>query len=178
MVKEGYGQVPVRLSQGLDVRLEQAVSLIERNPTTSKHIIHYHNGQEHEPIHIQCRDGTTYKCSAAVVTVPLGVLKSRQIQFYPQLPEWKEQAINNLGFGLLNKLVLVFDKPFWDSDVELFGYVGSGREGSSGRGYNLKAYRSSRGKFYMYWNCIVVSGLPVLGKHHMSFLKKNDRVIS
>jgi lysine-specific histone demethylase 1 len=98
------------------------------------------------------------------VTVPLGVLKSGQIQFSPPLPDWKEQAIGNLGFGLLNKLVLVFDKPFWDTSVELFGYVGSGQEGSSGRRYNLKAYRSSRGKFYMYWNCIVVSGLPVLGK--------------
>ncbi|KAF9900560.1 hypothetical protein EC991_007183 [Linnemannia zychae] len=119
-------------------------------------------GSDKEPVHIQCRDGTSYNCSAAIVTVPLGVLKSRQIHFSPPLPDWKEQAISNLGFGLLNKLVLVFDKPFWDTSVELFGYVGSGKEGSSGKGYNLKAYRSSRGKFYMYWNCVVVSGLPVL----------------
>lgn len=162
MVKEGYGQVPVRLSQGLDVRLNQPVSLIERSTTSTDFGSHRRNGSDQEPIHIQCRDGTAYECSAAVVTVPLGVLKSGQIQFSPSLPDWKEQAISNLGFGLLNKLVLVFDKPFWDTSVELFGYVGSGQEGSSGRGYNLKAYRSSRGKFYMYWNCIVVSGLPVL----------------
>ncbi|KAK3829653.1 MAG: flavin-containing amine oxidoreductase-domain containing protein [Linnemannia gamsii] len=157
MVKEGYGQVPVRLSQGLDVRLDQPVSLIERSSMSVSH-----SGSDNEPVHIQCRDGSTYNCTAAVVTVPLGVLKSHQIHFSPPLPDWKEQAINNLGFGLLNKLVLVFDKPFWDTSVELFGYVGSGREGSRGKGYNLKAYRSSRGKFYMYWNCVVVSGLPVL----------------
>ncbi|KAF9129778.1 hypothetical protein BG015_004095, partial [Linnemannia schmuckeri] len=162
MVKEGYGQVPVRLSQGLDVRLNQPVSLIERSMTSAETGSRRRNGSDHEPIHIQCRDGSAYECSAVVVTVPLGVLKSGQIQFSPSLPHWKEQAISNLGFGLLNKLVLVFDKPFWDTSVELFGYVGSGREGSSGKGYNLKAYRSSRGKFYMYWNCIVVSGLPVL----------------
>ncbi|KAG0055367.1 hypothetical protein BGZ89_002370 [Linnemannia elongata] len=162
MVKEGYGQVPVRLSQGLDVRLNQPVSLIERSTTSSDFDSHRRNRSDHELIHIQCRDGTAYECSAVVVTVPLGVLKSGQIQFSPSLPDWKEQAIGNLGFGLLNKLVLVFDKPFWDTSVELFGYVGSGQEGSSGRGYNLKVYRSSRGKFYMYWNCIVVSGLPVL----------------
>ncbi|KAF9088536.1 hypothetical protein BGX23_007276 [Mortierella sp. AD031] len=164
MVKEGYGQVPVRLSQGLDVRLNQPVSLIERSTKPSGNTLHnhIHRDQHQEAIHIQCRDGTSYKCSAAVVTVPLGVLKSHQIQFSPQLPDWKKQAINNLGFGLLNKLVLVFEKPFWDASIELFGYVGSGQEGSSGKGYDLKAYRSSRGKFYMYWNCIVVSGLPVL----------------
>ncbi|KAG0378092.1 hypothetical protein BGX24_004760 [Mortierella sp. AD032] len=157
MVKEGYGQVPVRLSQGLDVRLDQPVSLIERSSMSVSH-----SGSDNEPVHIQCRDGSSYNCTAAVVTVPLGVLKSHQIHFSPPLPDWKERAINNLGFGLLNKLVLVFDKPFWDTSVELFGYVGSGREGSHGKGYNLKAYRSSRGKFYMYWNCVVVSGLPVL----------------
>ena len=39
-----------------------------------------------------------------LVTVPLGVLKSQAITFQPPLPEWKQQAINNLGFGLLNKV--------------------------------------------------------------------------
>ncbi|KAF9922346.1 hypothetical protein FBU30_007572 [Linnemannia zychae] len=160
MVKEGYGQVPVRLSRGLDVRFEQIVSMIERSVTTSES--NHRSTSSNEPIHIHCRNGVSYECSAAVVTVPLGVLKSHQIQFLPPLPDWKEQAISNLGFGLLNKLVLVFDKVFWSKDVELFGYVGSGQECSSKSNYNLKAYRSSRGKFYMYWNCNVVSGLPVL----------------
>jgi hypothetical protein len=103
-------------------------------------------------------------CSVAVVTVPLGVLKSRQIYFSPPLPSWKEQAIRNLGFGLLNKLVLVFNKPFWDTTTELFGYVGGGKDGPASAAYDLNRYRSSRGKFYMFWNCMVVSGLPVLGK--------------
>lgn len=37
-------------------------------------------------------------------TVPLGVLKSGALTFHPPLPEWKQQAINNMGFGLLNKV--------------------------------------------------------------------------
>lgn len=163
MVVQGYGQVPVRLSEGLDVRLDQPVAAITRakaedgSATTGAKTTN-------ENIHIECHDGTVYDCSAAIVTVPLGVLKNRQIRFTPPLPEWKEKAIQHLGFGLLNKLVLVFEKPFWDTTVGLFGYVGSGEEGSFAKGYDLKAYRSSRGKFYMFWNCIVVSGLPVLGK--------------
>lgn len=162
MVVQGYGQVPVALSQDLDVRLNMPVSSIKRTPVKDRSPS---KTQHQAPISIQCRDGTTIACDAAVITVPLGVLKSRQIEFSPPLPEWKQKAMQRLGFGLLNKLVLVFEKPFWDSSVELFGYVGSGKEGSSGKGYDLKAYRSSRGKFYMFWNCIVVSGLPVLGNN-------------
>lgn len=44
-----------------------------------------------------------FRADAVVVTVPLGVLKAGTISFHPPLPEWKTQAINNLGFGLLNK---------------------------------------------------------------------------
>ncbi|KAF9199705.1 hypothetical protein BGZ49_010142 [Haplosporangium sp. Z 27] len=161
MVVHGYGQVPVLLSNGLDVRLDMPVSSIKRlsipntslPPSLSK-------SRYREPVQVQCRNGMTFDCAAAVITVPLGVLKSQQIKFLPQLPAWKEQAIKNLGFGLLNKLVLVFEKSFWDSNVELFGYVGSGKGEFTKE--SLKAYRSSRGKFYMFWNCTVVAGLPVL----------------
>ncbi|KAG0019789.1 hypothetical protein BGZ81_009600, partial [Podila clonocystis] len=161
MVVQGYGQVPVRLSEGLDVRLDKPVTAITRAKTEDGSTTAGAK-KTSENIHIECHDGTVYDCSAAIVTVPLGVLKNRQIRFTPPLPEWKEKAIQHLGFGLLNKLVLVFEKPFWDTTVGLFGYVGSGEEGSFSKGYDLKAYRSSRGKFYMFWNCIVVSGLPVL----------------
>ncbi|KAF9182081.1 hypothetical protein BGZ50_005126 [Haplosporangium sp. Z 11] len=168
MVVQGYGQVPVILSQGLDIRLNMPVSSINCNVTSRTLRRRSSRGdvamseEQVEPVQVQCRDGTMIDCSAAIVTVPLGVLKSQQIEFSPPLPTWKEQAIQHLGFGLLNKLVLVFDRIFWEPSVGLFGYVGSGKEGSFSSGYDLKAYRSSRGKFYMFWNCIVVSGLPVL----------------
>ena len=45
-----------------------------------------------------------FKADAVIISVPLGVLKSGNITFQPSLPEWKQQAINNLGFGLLNKV--------------------------------------------------------------------------
>ncbi|KAF9343375.1 hypothetical protein BGX26_005840 [Mortierella sp. AD094] len=163
MVVQGYGQVPVLLSEDLDIRLDMPVSSIKRLSTPNVSTLPFVSKSRYrEPVQIQCRNGTTLDCTAAVITVPLGVLKSQQIKFTPQLPTWKEQAIKNLGFGLLNKLVLVFESSFWDSDVELFGYVGSGKDGSSAKGLDLKAYRSSRGKFYMFWNCAVVAGLPVL----------------
>ncbi|MGY4649355.1 FAD-dependent oxidoreductase [Mycobacterium sp. URHB0021] len=48
-----------------------------------------------------------------IVTVPLGVLKARTIDFDPPLPEAKRQAIERLGFGVLDKVVLAFGQPFW-----------------------------------------------------------------
>ena len=45
-----------------------------------------------------------FRADAVIVTLPLGVLKTNAISFHPPLPEWKTQAINNLGFGLLNKV--------------------------------------------------------------------------
>ena len=45
-----------------------------------------------------------FRADAVIVSVPLGVLKANTISFHPPLPEWKTQAISNLGFGLLNKV--------------------------------------------------------------------------
>jgi monoamine oxidase len=46
-----------------------------------------------------------------LVTVPLGVLKARRIQFIPELPRSKTNAIDYIGFGSLNKIVL-----YWEDD--------------------------------------------------------------
>ena len=53
---------------------------------------------------VHCSDGESIQCDAVVVTVPLGVLKSKQIRFVPPLPSWKQNAVSALGFGLLNKV--------------------------------------------------------------------------
>lgn len=54
---------------------------------------------------------------AVLVTVPLGVLKQDVIKFSPALPERKQKAINRLGMGTLDKVYLLFDKPFWDTSA-------------------------------------------------------------
>ena len=49
--------------------------------------------------------GSIFRGDAVIITAPLGVLKAGALTFHPPLPEWKTQAINNLGFGLLNKVL-------------------------------------------------------------------------
>jgi len=56
---------------------------------------------------------------AAVVTLPLGVLKTGLVQFEPALPA-KERAIAALGAGHVTRLVLRFRERFWP---ERFGFI-------------------------------------------------------
>lgn len=100
------------------------------------------------------KDGNTYEADKVVLTVPLGVLKHNSIAFEPALPAWKQYAINNLGFGLLNKVVLAYDEQFWEHDIDLIGSVPADIGTDSAH---------SRGRFYMFWNCTQhASGRPVL----------------
>ncbi|KAI1303187.1 Lysine-specific histone demethylase 1A [Halotydeus destructor] len=91
----------------------------------------------------------TYKADAILCTLPLGVLKQslhqaagtnviNSVQFSPPLPEWKQRAIQQLGFGNLNKVILCFDKAFWDNDANLFGHIGT--------------TTASRGELFLFWN--------------------------
>ncbi len=64
----------------------------------------------------------THVTDRVVITIPLGVLKTRDVQFDPPLPDDQRAAIGQLGMGCLNKLYLRFDHVFWPEDVEGFLY--------------------------------------------------------
>jgi monoamine oxidase len=64
----------------------------------------------------------SFFCDFVVCAVPLGVLKESiengesgkdKLNFFPQLPFSKRDAIGAVGFGLLNKVYLQFPFPFW-----------------------------------------------------------------
>ena len=48
------------------------------------------------------------------------------------------ESIKRLGYGNLNKVVLCFDRIFWDQSANLFGHVGS--------------TTASRGELFLFWN--------------------------
>jgi polyamine oxidase len=58
-------------------------------------------------------DGWRESGSHAVITVPLGVLKSGAIEFVPPLPPARQAVIDRTGFGNLEKVILAFAEPFW-----------------------------------------------------------------
>uniref|UniRef100_A0A8B9LNF6 Lysine-specific histone demethylase n=1 Tax=Astyanax mexicanus TaxID=7994 RepID=A0A8B9LNF6_ASTMX len=130
-VRNGYSCVPVALAEGLDIKLNTAVRQVRYTSSGC------------EVIAVNTRSTTQtfiYKCDAVLCTLPLGVMKQQPpaVQFVPPLPEWKTSAIQRMGFGNLNKVVLCFDRVFWDPSVNLFGHVGS--------------TTASRGELFLFWN--------------------------
>lgn len=56
----------------------------------------------------------------ALVSVPLGVLKSDTIKYSPPFPPRRQESIDNLGFGILNKVTLAYSERWWPEDEHDF----------------------------------------------------------
>ncbi len=54
-------------------------------------------------------ESTRLECDYCVCTVPLGVLQEGKIDFVPPLPDSRQEAIDSIGMGILNKIVFRFD---------------------------------------------------------------------
>lgn len=103
-------------------------------PNRVTKIVRRYNG-----VKVTIESGKTFVADAAIVAVPLGVLKSNIIKFEPRLPEWKEEAIKELGVGIENKIILHFEKVFWPN-VEFLGVVA---ETSYGCSYFLNLHKAT-----------------------------------
>src|SRR5690554_4336462 len=68
--------------------------------------------------------GESLSADRVVVTVPLGVLKAGTIEFDPPLPFSHRGAIDALGMGQQDKLVLQFEQPFWSTPATRWDIVG------------------------------------------------------
>lgn len=151
MVVGGYQSVPrglMHLPTPLDVRQKSPVSKIT-----------YTSGSPIGPATVECEDGFTVEADCVVSTIPLGVLKHGNVKFEPPLPAWKSDAIGRLGFGVLNKVILVYKEPFWDEDRDIFGIL---RNPPNRHSLDQKDYASQRGRFFQWFNVSKTSGLPVL----------------
>ncbi|XP_062097101.1 lysine-specific histone demethylase 1 homolog 1 [Humulus lupulus] len=92
--------------------------------------------------------GQEFRGDMVLCTVPLGVLKKGSIEFVPELPQRKRDAIQRLGFGLLNKVAILFPYNFWGGDIDTFGH--------------LSKDPSMRGEFFLFYSYSSVSGGALL----------------
>ncbi len=81
----------------------------------------------------------TFEAGYAIVTAPLGVLKSGDITFSPKLPAEKAAAICTAKMGSVNKFLLVWDDAFWDTETEFIGYTPE-TKGKFNFFMNMRAY--------------------------------------
>ena len=77
-----------------------------------------------EGVSLRLETGESLGADRVIVTVPLGVLKTDALEFAPPLSFEHRGAIAALGVGLLDKIWLRFEKPFWDSESTLWSTVG------------------------------------------------------
>ncbi len=104
----GMQQITDRLADGLDIRLGTKVCTIRQD--------------DGEGVTVTTDDGE-FRARCAVITLPLGVLKSGSVEFDPPLPAEKRDAIDRLGFGNLAKLRVEFAEPFWPTRQYAFGLL-------------------------------------------------------
>ncbi|KAL0412681.1 UNVERIFIED_CONTAM: Lysine-specific histone demethylase 11 [Sesamum radiatum] len=88
--------------------------------------------------------GQEYRSDMVLCTVPLGVLKKGEIEFVPELPQRKKDAIERLGFGLLNKVAILFPYDFWGGEIDTFGH--------------LTEDPNMRGEFFLFYSYSSVAG--------------------
>ena len=67
---------------------------------------------------VTATDGRTVTGDRAVVTLPLGVLKSGAVRFDPPLPETHRDAVDGLSMGVLDKVWLRWDERWWGDHGE------------------------------------------------------------
>jgi monoamine oxidase len=109
VITSGYDALPRLLADGLRIQL--------KTPVTA--IVHRDNS-------VVVRAGNrTFEGPAAIVTVPLGVLKSGAIAFDPPLPDPQLNAVQALGFGVLSKSYFRFRRRTWKAENAFYQYIGA-----------------------------------------------------
>lgn len=99
IIAGGYRKIVELLANGLEIRTGTPVNKV----------VHTSDGVR------VITDKETIDASHAIITVPLGVLKAGTITFSPELPKSKQSAIDRLGFGSFEKVVMVFKKRYWQN---------------------------------------------------------------
>jgi len=127
IVTNGYDNITNYLAKGLDIRYNERVSKVDYTDETK--------------ILVTSTSGT-FEASAVVVTVPLGVLKSDNFQFAPELTDEKKDALDDLAMGTVNKYVFVWDTAFWDVDLQYIGYTPE-TKGTFNHFLNIKKYSNN-----------------------------------
>jgi monoamine oxidase len=128
IITNGYDKVTDFLAQGLDIRLNTRVTAIN-----------YSNAK----VNISA-NAKNIEADYVVVSVPLGVLKNNKITFTPALPTNKINAILNTNIGNVNKFLLVWDTPFWDTNLQYIGFTPD-TKGKFNYFLNIKKFTPSNG---------------------------------
>jgi monoamine oxidase len=109
VITSGYDALPHLLANGLQIVLNTPVTAINRRDSS---------------VTVQAGN-QSFEGPAAIVTVPLGVLKAGAITFDPPLPDGHTRAVNALGFGVLSKSYFRFNQRSWNVENAFYQFLGT-----------------------------------------------------
>lgn len=78
---------------------------------------------------IHNNDGSCISAAYAICTFGLGVLQNDVVSFQPELPTWKQTAIQSFDMATYTKIFLQFNETFWPKDSQYFLYASPDRRG-------------------------------------------------
>jgi len=96
----GYDELPTRLAEDLDLRLGHVVTRVDWS----------------DGVRVSTARGQ-FAADAAVLTLPVGVLKSGAVEIVPVLPSVNADALARLDMNAFEKVILRFPERFWDENV-------------------------------------------------------------
>jgi monoamine oxidase len=105
LIAGGCGTVVDAMAKGLNITLDAVVTRVSQSEAGVRVMT----------------PANSYEADCAIVTVPLGVLKTKTIAFDPPLPEHKQQAIDRVGFGSFTKIILHYQDVWWPKSQYVFG---------------------------------------------------------
>ena len=101
LLDAGMGAFVRKFGEGLPVCLNSPVTKIEYSD---------------DGVKVHAADHT-YEAADALVTVSVGVLQKKRIEFAPPLPAWKQTAIETLKMGNMQKVIIPFRKDIFRDEL-------------------------------------------------------------
>ncbi|KRX06182.1 hypothetical protein PPERSA_06064 [Pseudocohnilembus persalinus] len=112
IIQQGYGNLFQDLSQNLNIKLNsevQEINYIKNQTMPFNFQIKVYNNKTQQT--------EFFYAKYLLVTCSIKVLQNDVISFQPELSQQKQKAIKKLGLGQANKVVLEFEKCFWDERI-------------------------------------------------------------
>lgn len=105
-VPDGYDQLPKVLAHNVPIRLQTIVQEVRWSDGHVR-VISLHN-------HVT----ETLETKTVLITLPIGILRHGDVRFTPELPEWKDHAIQSFSTVDVAKIIYIFDQPVLPKGVD------------------------------------------------------------